>query len=281
MLSGLLLLGRGLLLNSGDLFLCHSPSLHRAMRVPDDHQHGRLCPADCAGVPISITGCLLMSSRVAACVSLLFAASVANALDWGDFALVSDRSEDPLLIEVILSSDLGQAIGICEGVGSRHDPAAGAVIEAIVTSGGSLLRTETLLRALLARLLDPDRTDPPLAERLAANADAIDMLARAVSLWVDPQLVAALVRVLPLVEGPDRLRALVDVGDRIISAEDRGRGLLSPQETALAMEWLAAVRSIGSRDLLFSCVQVARLSADVDLVSAARETARALGSPGA
>jgi hypothetical protein len=219
-----------------------------------------------------------MSSRVAACVSLFLAACLANAQDWGDFALRSDRSQDSFLIELLLPSDLDGAISICKGIGSRPDPAAGAIIEAIVTQGDSELRTETLLRALLGRLLDPARTDLPLADRLAANADALGVLVSAVSRWEDPQLVAGLVRLLPLMKGTDRLRALVEVGDRIISAEDRGKGLLSPQETSLAKEWLAAVRTIGGQDFLFPCVQIARLSSDADLVAAARETAKALAA---
>jgi hypothetical protein len=220
-----------------------------------------------------------MSSRVAACLIFLFAASVAIALDWGDFALHSDRSQDSFLIEVLLPSDLEGAVSICEGVGSRPDPAAGAIIEAIVTQGDSELRTETLLRALLERLLDPARSDPPLADRLAANADALGTLVGAISRWEDPQLAAALVRVMPLMQGTDRLRALVEVGDRVVAREDRGNGMLSSQETSLALEWLSAVRSIGGADFLFPCVRIARLSRDTDLVAAARETAKALGAP--
>jgi hypothetical protein len=93
--------------------------------------------------------------------------------------------------------------------------------------------------------------------------------------------VAALVRVVPVMTGSDRLHALGEVGDRILRAEELGNGRLTAPERSLAVDWLAAVSTMGSRDLLFPCVQIARRSTDADLVEAAREAAKALsGSAG-
>jgi len=225
-------------------------------------------------------------ARVTACALLLLSAAIANAVDWGDLALRSIRSDDALLVEALQESDLGEALRMCEAVGLRRDPFAGSIIEAVASArsgrggGASVLRSETLLRALLAKLLDPERAEPPLAERVRVNAGQLETLLDGIARVQDPQLAAALVRIVPLLDGSAGPRALMAVGNRIVFELRRGEGRLVPMETSLALDYLSAVRQAADSDFLPQCALIARLSTDDPVVKAARAAAFALSGPG-
>jgi hypothetical protein len=219
-----------------------------------------------------------MSSRAVLCITLLAMAAPAAALDWSDFALASDRSKDALLLDVMNGSDLATAVGICSGVGLRADPFAGDIIESLAASRMEP-RAEILLRTLLKGLLDPGRTDPPLPVRVTANQQALQVLYDSFPSFQDPQLVAALVLLLPDAPEFSPSAPLMAAARRIQDRLDEGKGMLDAQETALAMEVLGAARRLGGADFLDFCASVVHISLDGGLVSAARATAAVL-APG-
>ncbi len=219
-----------------------------------------------------------MSSRVAVGTLLLLCASAAWGQDWADFALHSTPRDDPLLIDTIRQGDLQTALSICAGVGVRAAGTVGALIDALASDafGRGRDRAEALLRTLLHGLLDPNRSDLPLAQRVARNGDALGRLLEVTASLQDPQLVGELVRIIPFLAGPQRLPALMEAGDRVVAALRRGSGRLMPTEASLAMDVLAAARQTADPDYLPLCSMIARLSTDPDIVQAARAAAAAL-----
>ena len=219
-----------------------------------------------------------MSSRALFCALFLPVAARAAAVDWGAFALNSSRAQDPLLITVLQDADLDTALQICRGVGGRAEPYAGDILDVLLSlhhaaDGGA---SEVMLRAILQGLLDPARSVPPLAQRIAANITSLQALASRIPVLKDPQLVAALVRIIPGTPGLDAGPLLMGAANRIVWELRQGRGHLYPQEKALALDLLAAMTAAGGGDFVAFCASVEKLSDDGDLVSAARAPARSL-----
>ncbi|MGA2977485.1 MAG: hypothetical protein ABSF77_19440 [Spirochaetia bacterium] len=203
---------------------------------------------------------------------------MAPAIDWEAFASGTDPSLDPALLQVLASGDQETDISVYRGLAMRSDPSVGAFIEALALNhlGDSIWRTELYLRVLLEKLFDPGLGEEALQTRIKANSGALDMMFSRISDWQNPQLLDVLTRIAPRISRPSGTRAVMDVGQRIISELYSGKGFLLPQETSLAMDYLAAVDGLANQDFLPQCAEIARLSRDKALVETARSTAKKL-----
>ena len=222
------------------------------------------------------------AKRVASLTILfLLAASTASPLDWRSFAAASDSSSDAALLDAFAEGDTATRLDICDGLGARTEPSERAMIELIADGhrGNAAWDGEVFLRALLASLFRPSLDPAVLRGRIEANGVALDDLFSRIAEWRDPQLTEELVDLAPICAGPAPLAALGEVGERILHNLSEGGGMLMPEWRSLALAYLKAVGSIGNTAYLFSCTEIARLSRDKDLVTAARATARALISP--
>jgi len=94
-----------------------------------------------------------------------------NAEGW---IAVTDRADNPLLIEYLLSADLSQSLQAVEEIGRRTDPYISDIISAL--QGGH--RQQLLLRSLLRAAFPPESAREDLERRLAANQEGLALLAR-------------------------------------------------------------------------------------------------------
>jgi hypothetical protein len=203
-------------------------------------------------------------------LAFLISARPASAL-WREFALASDRRLDDVILD--------EQLEILTAVGQREDPFIGTYVNAFLLRQSSRpAESEHLLRILLDTAFP--RTVPlaSLADRVAPNQAPLLAAAARLSTFSDPQLCAAIVRVIPLLPGgrPDLL-ALVDRLGALLKERD---GVLDPRENGLLLDALAAMSRIGSPDFLEPVLAVARLSRERVVVERARATALVLSEAG-
>lgn len=211
-------------------------------------------------------------------VVLLAAAHPAGAL-WREFALGSDRSYDTVILEALQDATLGERLEILAAIGERSDPFIGAYLDDFLLRYDSRpAETELLFRVLLESAFPPTSSLDLLADRVAPNQAALLAAAARLATFSDPQLCAAIVRLIPLLQGglPDLL-ALVD---RLVDALASGDGLLDPRVDGLLLDALDAMGRTGSPDFLEPALAVARLSREKIVVERARAVARALALRG-
>ena len=110
---------------------------------------------------------------------------------------------------------------------------------------------------------------------VAANSPSVDALLTDMSRWRSPMLKVELMALAVIAGGPVSQRAILEAGSEIISRLRETGGLLSGEDTALALAFLDAARQAGTSDFLRPCAEVARLSRDEKVVKAAREAAAA------
>jgi hypothetical protein len=212
---------------------------------------------------------------------VLILASVARPAGalWREFALASDRRLDDVILAVLEGATLDEKLEILSAVGQRVDPFIGAYIDAFLLHHPEKpAEDEHLLRILLDTAFPRDMPLGHLAERISPNQVALLAAAARLSSFTDPQLRAAIVRLLPLLPGGRAdLLALVDgMVDRL----GLGSGLLEPRENGLLLDALDAMRAIGSPDFLGPALSVARLSRERVVVERARATALVLAEAG-
>lgn len=220
------------------------------------------------------------TSRVAflAVLALLGAAMRAPA-QWGDVALASDRSFDGVILEALGGAELAERIEILSAVARRDDPFIGAYLDAYLLRHASRpAESEHLLRVLLDAAFPRTAALSALAERVAPNRDALLAAAARLDTFADPQLCAAIVRVIPLLAGGrGDLLALLERLCALVRARD---GLLDPRQSGLLLDALEAARAIGSPDFLAPVLEAARLSRERVVVERARSVALALAGAG-
>ena len=216
--------------------------------------------------------------RLLALLALLAAAHPAGAL-WRELALASDRTYDDVILEALVDATLDERLEILAALGQRSDPFIGAYLDAfLLRPSDRPAEAEHLLRVLLESAFPPATPLEELADRVAPNRDALLAAASRLDTLKDPQLCAAIVRLIPLLPGGrGDLLALVD---RLVDRLERGDGLLDPREDGLLLDALEAMRAIGSPDFLEPALAVARLSHEKAAVDRARETARSLALGG-
>jgi hypothetical protein len=219
-----------------------------------------------------------MIRRFLCLAALVAAVHPAGAL-WREFARGSDRSYDPVILEVLDGATLDERLEIMSGLGARSDPFIGAYL------GDFLLRhtpaasvSEHLMRVLLESTFPRAMEPQLLEERVAPNREALLAASARLATFRDPQLCAAIVRLIPLLGGglPDLLGLVGRLTERLQS----GDGYLDPRDDGLLLDALEAMGRAGSPDFLEPALAVARLSREKPVVERARAVARALALGG-
>jgi len=203
------------------------------------------------------------------------------AQDWEGVAARSGRSMDDFIVQSIADGDLGTGIALCKGLGRRQDLDVQAVIDAIVArrTPGSEVKSEVMLRWLVTSAREAHPQAESLRAWAAANSRSVDMLLGRISLWKSAQLKGALLELAVIAPEDRGARAIMDVGQDVVrELEDSPDGLIPSQDTALALDFLAAARRSARADFFPVCVQVARLSRENVLVDAARSAAQELAA---
>ena len=226
-----------------------------------------------------------MSSRAVLFFLLLTSAPALQAASWASIAAASTRADDPLLIQVLRESSLQDSIDLCSALGARKDPFVGDIIESLLQertgypqTGAHRADAELLLRILLAPMADTTQPADGRRARVAANQSAVDLILGRLDELEDPQLIAELVRMAPVMEPVSARITLVRVAARVVGALRASGGRLDDRYIALAMDLVSSATAVGGRDLLEPLVQISTLARDKAVVDAARQAAQALAS---
>jgi len=231
-----------------------------------------------------------MSSRAMLLCLLLTCAQPLHAANWVTFAAASTRAEDPLLIQVLRESDFQERVDICSALAARKDVFISDVIESVIQErtsgprGGVSLGSEAsagaelLVRILVAPMADTSQPSDLRRARLAANQPALDLLLDRLETLEDPQLVAELVRMAPLMEPAGARRLLGRVASMTIGRLRASGGHPDARDTALLLDWVSIAAVVRGRDLLEPLVEISALTRDKAVVGAAREAARTVAS---
>ena len=219
-------------------------------------------------------------ARLLVALLALFVFDRPAAAQWREFALASDRSYDDVILVALENATLDERLEILEALGRRADPFIGAYLEAfLLRPDPRSAESEHQIRMLLESAFPRSTPLGELAARVAPNGDALLAAAARLATFGDPQLCAAVVRLIPLLPGG---RAdLLGVVDRLIAQLEEGDGLLDPRLDGLLLDALEAMGRIGSPDLLEPALAVARLSREKAVVDRARAVAGALAQGGA
>ncbi len=144
---------------------------------------------------------------------------------------------------------LDEKLEILAAIGQREDPFIGAYIDDFLgRHSAQPAQSEHLLRILLDTAFPRGAAPERLAARVEPNQAALLAAAARLATFADPQLCAAIVRVIPLLPGG---RAdLLGLVDRIVDRMGRSDGLLDPRENGLLLDALETMRAIGSPDFL-------------------------------
>ncbi len=214
----------------------------------------------------------LPRTLAAACALLLCVGAASRASEWGPFVEASDRSLDPAILEAFQTGDLDTQLEICAAMGRRKDPLAAGLL-AVLLSGFALqsaYRGEHLLRVLLESLFDQRHGEAGLRERFEANQEE---LLEAQSRWgsfADAQLKGALIRILPFFDSSLSLPFLMAAGKSLVEELEASKGVLSPDETGLMLDFLGTAQRISTPDFLDPCLELARLSREKAVIDRAR-----------
>ena len=167
---------------------------------------------------------------------MLSAASPAGAL-WREFALASDRSYDTVILEALDGATLDERLEILTAVGEREDPFIGSYIESFLLRHTSRpAESEHLMRVLLETAFPRTAALEQLAGRVAPNHADLLAAASRLATFADPQLCAAIVRLIPLL--PGGLSDLLGTVDRLVDRLAREDGHLDPREKFCWDYWI-------------------------------------------
>ncbi len=217
-----------------------------------------------------------MPDKRAQIAAILAAATLsAAASDWRTFVAESDRSSNPMIIELLAGSDIAGQLEIVSALGKREDPYVGDIIQEIC--GGFDSRTdfvrEYVLRKLIGSLLDSSLPRDVLTDRAAANRDALEGLIQGMDAMRDPLLRAELIRIVELL--PAELTPCVSRQFAAVLHELRaGGGETGPGDRALLLTLLSYAARHPRIELLQPCVETANTSRDALVVGNARAAAK-------
>ena len=209
-----------------------------------------------------------------ALLALLGVAPPAGAL-WREFVLASDRSYDDVILMAFEGATLDEKLEMLTAVGERDDPDLGAYLDALLLRHTSKpAESEHLMRILLDTAFPRDVPLERLATRVEPNQPALLAAAARLATFSDPQLCAAIVRIIPILPGGQA--DLLGLVDRLVDRMEEHDGLMDPRQSGLLLDALEAMRAIGSADFLEPVLSVARLSRERVVVERARAVALVL-----
>ena len=166
-------------------------------------------------------------------VVLLSAAWLVSNLQAEGWIAVTDRADNPLLIEYLLSADLAQSLQAVEEIGGRKDPYISDIISAL--QGGH--RQQLLLRSLLRAAFSPESAGEELERRLAANQEGLELLARGLDGFELP-LRQESVRVLRATAAEEFDRYILEQAGWCVGLLLEQKGLTDAEQSAFLLEIL-------------------------------------------
>ena len=206
-------------------------------------------------------------------VVLLSAAWLVSNLHAEGWIAVTDRADNPLLIEYLLSADLAQSLQAVEEIGGRKDPYISDIISAL--QGGH--RQQLLLRSLLRAVFSPESAGEELERRLAANQEGLELLARGLDGFELP-LRRESVRVLRATAAEEFDRYILEQAGWCVGLLLEQKGLTDAEQSAFLLEILEYAGSRRNAVFLDPVLRILEATRNRAVAQKAFKTARVLAS---
>lgn len=216
-----------------------------------------------------------LSALAAALV--LIAVFAAPGQDFKEFVRRTDRGDNLLVLQLLRSADLGTALAAAEGLGERADPYVADILEPILAEGAAGAQPQLVLRTVLAGVFAQSRKD--LSARLRENHDGLSSLASGLP-ELSPPLQRELLRVLALYPPAADRGRLMALGMGLAEQAQRQEGRLTGEQSALVVDYLAAVSALGDRDFAPVALLILEGTREPAVSRAARRVARQFLSAG-
>jgi hypothetical protein len=189
------------------------------------------------------------------------------ALSLPEWIILSDRSMNGEIVEMIKSTDYETALSIAEALGTRQDPYLADIIMAIFNThhGKDSAKYEYLLEVMLHSLFNLKLSDGELKNRYELNKGALNQLITNMPYVESPDLKKELIQIIPLI--------LACEMEALISILKKEKGYLEKSQDQELLTLLWAMQRLALPDFIDLCNTVACLSSNKDVVKLARQAA--------
>ena len=180
---------------------------------------------------------------------LLAAAPALQCQEFSAWIPSTDRTDNPLIRELLSSGSLGERLAVAEALGARGDAYIGDLLESLLAglSGPARPEGELLLRVMLASVFPPSLSAEELERRLGPNRQAIELLAESVPGFGAPlarETCRVLARAIGTGGGGGLKGALMAEGRRLAEALGERSGYSDSEEADRLAAFLEAVETI-------------------------------------
>jgi hypothetical protein len=217
-------------------------------------------------------GILVLS---AACLALnLRPLAAAGVEDW---IAVTDRSDNPVIIEYLQSADYSQSGQLIEELGNRADPYISDILLFLLEpfSATQGYRRQQLARALLQAVFPPASSPEQLRRRLAANPEGLALLARGLNGFLLP-LRREAVRVIRQSGSEDFDKYIVEQAAWCYHLLEQQGGRTDGEQRALILEILGLAEARRNPVFLDPVLRILEVTRERTVAERSLQTARAL-----
>jgi hypothetical protein len=218
-----------------------------------------------AGILVLSAGCLALNPHPLA---------AAGVEDW---IAVTDRVDNPLIIEYLLSGDYSQSSQLMECIGRRADPYISDILRVLLEhfSATQGYRQQQLALSLLQATFPPGSSADELKRRLAANPEGLALLARGLNGFLLP-LRRESVRVIRASGSDSFDKYILEQAAWCFHLLERQNGRTDAEQRALILEILEYAEA--RRDPLFldPILRILEATREQTVAEKSLQTARAL-----
>lgn len=197
-----------------------------------------------------------------------------NAEGW---ISATDRADNPLLIEYLMSGDFSESLQTIQEIGKRTDPYISDILAALQArfSSAQGYRQQQLLRSLLRAAFPPELAREELKQRLAANQEGLELLACELDGFELP-LRRESVRVLRSFGSAEFDRQILAQAGWCVCLLQEQQGRTDAEQGALILEILEYAGSRRNTVFLDPVLRILEATRDRTVAEKSLQTARAL-----
>jgi hypothetical protein len=194
-----------------------------------------------------------------------------------DWIAVTDRSDNPVIIEYLSSADFSQSCQIVAELGKRADPYISDILGVLLEpfSGTLGYRQQHLARTLLLAVFPPALSTAQLERRLSANPEGLSLLARGLNEFQLP-LRREAVRVMRSSGSEGLDKYIVEQAAWCYRLLERQSGRADAEQRALIVEILEFAEARRNPDFLDPVLRILEATRDRTVAEKALQTARNL-----
>ena len=223
-------------------------------------------------------------------ILITLAAFKAHPLDscgeLADFISHTNRQDNPLLISLIQTNTLDTSLCVLKALANRTDFYVEDILLSLLISShpDSGYKQEYLLRVILTAVFPSTLSQNQMQQRTLLNNRAIQNLINQLTIFTDPMLRRQILNLVPFVQTPTAITALVNEGNLIISNLHSQQGNVSaPMRSEILSFFDAALLLKNSLRELLCCellqeqiVSISEFAGDREVVDSARRVVKNL-----